>query len=95
MPRLERGFDIFHTGTCQKSADGYIEGMRQASVSPVIGPQSARDRAGRDTRASDAAVIELLRLRESLEIGELASSLKVTATAVRQRLDRLMKAGLV
>lgn len=69
--------------------------MRQSSVSPVSGPQAARDRAGRDTRASDAAVIELLRLRESLEIGELASSLKVTATAVRQRLDRLMKAGLV
>lgn len=48
-----------------------------------------------ESRSSDAAVIDLLRLRESLEIGDLAGALGVTATAVRQRLDRLMKAGLV
>jgi DeoR family suf operon transcriptional repressor len=40
-------------------------------------------------------VIDLLRLRDALGIGELAESLGVTATAVRQRLDRLMRAGLV
>jgi DeoR family suf operon transcriptional repressor len=48
-----------------------------------------------ETRATDAEVIELLRLRESLGVGELAAALGVTATAVRQRLDRLMKVGLI
>ncbi len=46
-------------------------------------------------RGTDAAAVDLLRLREAMEIGELATALGVTATAVRQRLDRLMKAGLV
>lgn len=47
------------------------------------------------SRAGDVAVIDLLRLRETQGIGELAEALGVTATAVRQRLDRLMRAGLV
>ena len=46
-------------------------------------------------RATDAAVIELLRVEAALEIGALAGALGVTATAIRQRLERLMKAGLV
>jgi predicted ArsR family transcriptional regulator len=46
-------------------------------------------------RDSDAAVVELLRGDAALEIGQLADQLGVTATAVRQRLDRLMRAGLV
>ena len=48
-----------------------------------------------EPRSGDAAVIELLRLRDSRGIGDLAEALGVTATAVRQRLDRLMKTGLV
>jgi DeoR family suf operon transcriptional repressor len=64
--------------------------MRQTSFPPASGLRSAPE-----TRASDAAVIDLLKLRESMEIGELARSLSVTATAVRQRLDRLMRGGLV
>jgi DeoR family suf operon transcriptional repressor len=48
-----------------------------------------------EPRSGDAAVIDLLRLRDRLGIGELAEALGVTATAVRQRLDRLMKAGLI
>jgi predicted ArsR family transcriptional regulator len=48
-----------------------------------------------DFRDSDAAVVDLLRGDVSLGIGELAGLLGVTATAVRQRLDRLMQAGLV
>jgi DeoR family transcriptional regulator, suf operon transcriptional repressor len=48
-----------------------------------------------EPRASDEAVIDLLRLRDGLGIGELAASLGVTATAVRQRLERLMRAGLI
>jgi predicted ArsR family transcriptional regulator len=46
-------------------------------------------------RTSDAALIELLRIDDGLGIAELAKRLGVTATAVRQRLDRLMRAGLV
>ena len=46
-------------------------------------------------RQSDAAVIDLLRVQGSLGIGDLSSALGVTATAVRQRLDRLMRQGLV
>ncbi|MFM8415593.1 MAG: helix-turn-helix transcriptional regulator [Planctomycetota bacterium] len=53
------------------------------------------ENGGTEPRASDAAVIDLLRLRDALEIGDLATSLGVTATAVRQRLDRLMRSGLV
>lgn len=51
--------------------------------------------AANDFRESDAAVVDLLRGDKSLGIGELAERLGVTATAVRQRLDRLMRAGMV
>jgi predicted ArsR family transcriptional regulator len=46
-------------------------------------------------RDSDASVVDLLRGDVCLGIGDLAERLGVTATAVRQRLDRLMRAGLV
>jgi len=46
-------------------------------------------------RAGDQAVIDLLRVDEALGIGELAAALRVTATAVRQRLERLMRQGFV
>lgn len=49
----------------------------------------------RDRRSSDTALLELLRTEGGLGIGDLASRMGVTATAVRQRLDRLMRAGLV
>lgn len=45
--------------------------------------------------SSDAALIDLLRADSGLGINELASALGVTATAVRQRLDRLIRSGLV
>lgn len=48
-----------------------------------------------DQRATDAAVIDLLRVDDALEIGDLARALGVTATAIRQRLDRLMRTGIV
>jgi DeoR family suf operon transcriptional repressor len=48
-----------------------------------------------DLRSADSAVVDLLRIGDASGIGELASALGVTATAVRQRLDRLMRAGLV
>ena len=46
-------------------------------------------------RTSDAAILDLLRVGGARGIGELSASLGVTATAIRQRLDRLMRRGLV
>ena len=71
---------------CQKHSNAYSFGMSQSDF-PA------------QHRASDAALIELLRTETrpggGLGVGELARRLGVTATAVRQRLDRLMRAGLV
>jgi predicted ArsR family transcriptional regulator len=53
------------------------------------------ERPAPDYRSSDAAIVELLRGDVALGIADMAKSLGVTATAVRQRLDRLMKSGLV
>ena len=44
---------------------------------------------------SDDTLLNLLRKRGSVEIHELVEALGVTATAVRQRLGRLMDEGLV
>jgi DeoR family suf operon transcriptional repressor len=44
---------------------------------------------------SDTALFDVMRERGSLSIGDLAQSLGVTATAVRQRVNRLMGQGLV
>jgi DeoR family suf operon transcriptional repressor len=52
-------------------------------------------RPSTDRRSSDNALLELLRKEGGLGIGELSSRLGVTATAIRQRLDRLMRAGLI
>ncbi len=45
--------------------------------------------------SSDDAVLDLLRKLDSMTVSELADSLKVTATAVRQRLNRLMAQGYI
>jgi predicted ArsR family transcriptional regulator len=47
------------------------------------------------TETSDDGVIQLLRNRGALGISDLTASMNVTATAVRQRLTRLMNQGLV
>lgn len=44
---------------------------------------------------TDVAVIDLLRRDGGLRIAELATAMQVTATAVRQRLNRLMAQGFV
>lgn len=46
-------------------------------------------------RASDAALVELLRTEDGPGVSDLAAALGVTPTAVRQRLDRLMRDGMV
>lgn len=45
--------------------------------------------------SSDAGLIGLLRERGAMGVSEIASAMHVTSTAVRQRLARLMAAGLI
>lgn len=45
--------------------------------------------------SSDTAILDLLRSRKSISVSELGTLLGVTATAVRQRLNRLMAQGYV
>lgn len=47
------------------------------------------------TETSDAQLVALLRSRGAMGIAELAAGMSVTATAVRQRLTRLMAQGLI
>jgi len=56
---------------------------------------AALDGDSPERRSSDAALIELLRSENALGVGPIAARLGVTATAVRQRLDRLLTAGIV
>ena len=44
---------------------------------------------------SDIGILDLLRKSDTLSVAELAVSMEVTATAVRQRLTRLMEQGYV
>jgi predicted ArsR family transcriptional regulator len=48
-----------------------------------------------DIIPSDIAILDLLRNSEALSIADLASLMEVTATAVRQRLTRLMAQGYI
>jgi predicted ArsR family transcriptional regulator len=47
------------------------------------------------SESSDRALLDVIRRGGPLTVGEMASSLGVTATAVRNRLTRLLGAGLV
>lgn len=44
---------------------------------------------------SDVAILDLLRKRESMSVAELSEVMDITATAVRQRLTRLMAQGYI
>lgn len=44
---------------------------------------------------SDIALLDLLRKRDSMTVSQLAAAMQVTATAVRQRLNRLLAQGLL
>lgn len=44
---------------------------------------------------SDVAILDLLRKRDAMSVAELSIVLEVTATAVRQRLTRLMDQGFI
>lgn len=45
--------------------------------------------------SSDVAILDLLRKQDAMTVAELATSLDVTATAVRQRLSRLLGQGFI
>lgn len=47
------------------------------------------------SNSSDATLLEFLRVEGGAGVGDLATALGVTATAIRQRLERLTKSGLV
>jgi predicted ArsR family transcriptional regulator len=44
---------------------------------------------------SDVSILDLLRKRDQVTVSELATAMAVTATAVRQRLTRLMAQGFI
>ena len=48
-----------------------------------------------ETRTSDSRLVELLRLSGPQSVTQIAAATGVTATAVRQRLTRLTRQGLV
>ncbi len=48
-----------------------------------------------DFISSDLAILDLLRKRTTMTVSELAGSMQVTATAVRQRLNRLLAHGYI
>lgn len=48
-----------------------------------------------DLVPSDVAILDLLRKHQSMTVAQLSTSLDVTATAVRQRLTRLMGQGFI
>jgi predicted ArsR family transcriptional regulator len=50
---------------------------------------------GGEIVSSDVAILDLLRKRDSQSVSELAEAMQVTATAVRQRLTRLMAQGFI
>lgn len=45
--------------------------------------------------SSDVAILDLLRKQDAMTVAEMATSLDVTATAVRQRLSRLLGQGFI
>ncbi len=45
--------------------------------------------------SSDTTILDILRRRDSMSVVDLAEVLEVTATAIRQRLTRLMAQGLI
>ena len=71
-----------------------------SSVAPTD-PSIARPATGirsqqtADVRSVDREVLLLLRGNRSLGVGELMDRLNVTATAVRQRIERLLQMGLI
>ena len=75
---------IFHISGCQKSDTrlGLGEAEFKAELQWIT-----------STESSDIGILDLLRKAGPLGVTELAGAMRVTATAVRQRLARLMARG--
>jgi DeoR family suf operon transcriptional repressor len=65
------------------------------SVTPVTKDVLEMSDPTREIVPSDVSVLDLLRKFNTLNVSELAEAMEVTATAVRQRLNRLMAQGYV
>ena len=79
-----------------KSSNGLLREnlVMQDFNDPLFDDGNADDSVDQTIRPIDQAVLNLLRRHGSLTIQDLIEQLSVTATAVRQRLDRLESAFL-
>lgn len=77
--------------TSRRQSDAVARSGGVAPDAARLSPSEPRT----ELRASDSVLVELLRTNGATGVGDLASALRVTATAVRQRLERLMREGVV
>ena len=74
-------------------SEGVVEAL------PAFSPAGRGDLYGDtmsvETPNSDADLLDLIRIAGSLSVSELADAMEVTATAVRQRLTRLMSQAMI
>lgn len=92
---LERlGCSIFRNGACQNSPPPYtvVEVVLSLSIAVMELPIHQPDEP---IRPVDQLVLDLLRREQGLSIQELMDRLEVTATAIRQRIERLESAGFI
>jgi predicted ArsR family transcriptional regulator len=66
-----------------------------AFLTKITAPPSARLREMSSVCPSDANLLDLLRKQDSMTVAQFEEALGVTATAVRQRLNRLLALGYV
>lgn len=80
----------------EASASPESGGEPRASATVARGEQpTAEEGDPAQVPSSDVAILDLLRKRQSMTVSELAKALGVTATAVRQRLTRLLGQELI
>jgi len=70
-------------------------GPSQPGISTMTNGKAVTATAEYQPESSDTSLVDLLRQHGPTSVSELADSMKVTATAVRQRLNRLMAQGLI
>src|SRR5690606_19331750 len=69
-----------------------IESTTEFPHIPMIMIQST---STTDVRHVDRQLLDALRRQESMNVAELVEAMGVTATAVRQRIDRMLEMGLI
>jgi DNA-binding MarR family transcriptional regulator len=68
---------------------------KQISLQNSVVMEQAAHREEIPIRPVDQLVLDLLRREEGLSIQDLMDRLEVTATAIRQRIDRLVDSGYI